>query len=97
MLERGEVLEVPTAEPLGEQGAWSSFRDVLLGLEYREYLKPWRLASFFQRTKFLRTNKIFQKKTNDFTERSFSDKTIANLMEIEREFLERMKKMFNSP
>ena len=40
MLERGEVLEVPTAEPLGEQGAWSSFRDVLLGLEYREYLKP---------------------------------------------------------
>lgn len=52
MLERGEVLEVPTAEPLGEQGAWSSFRDVLLGLEYREYLKPRGWHRFFNGRNF---------------------------------------------
>ena len=56
MLERGEVLEVPTAEPLGEQGAWSSFRDVLLGLEYREYLAPREGQRFFSDRNFLRTN-----------------------------------------
>jgi hypothetical protein len=38
LLERGEVLEVPTDRPLQEQQAWASFRDVVLGLEYREYL-----------------------------------------------------------
>ena len=38
LLERGEVLEVPTDRPLQEQQAWASFRDVVLGLEYRKYL-----------------------------------------------------------
>ena len=36
LLERGEVLEVPTDTPLSEEQAWLSFRDVLLGLEYRK-------------------------------------------------------------
>jgi hypothetical protein len=30
------VLEVPTDRPLQEQQAWASFRDVVLGLEYRK-------------------------------------------------------------
>lgn len=38
-LERGEVLEVPTDNPLSEEKAWLSFRDVLLGLEYLHYQK----------------------------------------------------------
>ncbi len=36
LLERGEVLMVPTESPLEEQEAWITFRDVILGLEYRE-------------------------------------------------------------
>jgi [calcium/calmodulin-dependent protein kinase] kinase len=39
LLERGEVLEVPTETPLSEEKAWLSFRDVLLGLEYLHYQK----------------------------------------------------------
>lgn len=34
LLERGEVLEVPTDTPLSEEQAWSYFRDVILGIEY---------------------------------------------------------------
>jgi len=36
LLEGGEVLEIPTAAPLSEKDAWLAFRDVVLGLEYRE-------------------------------------------------------------
>ena len=39
LLERGEVLTVPTDTPLDEKTAWLAFRDVILGLEYREYIK----------------------------------------------------------
>lgn len=39
LLERGEVLEVPTDRPLDEAAAWTGFRDVLLGLEYLHYQK----------------------------------------------------------
>ena len=39
LLERGEVLTVPTDTPLDEKSAWLAFRDVILGLEYREYMK----------------------------------------------------------
>ncbi len=35
-LEGGEVLDVPTETPLDEKSAWLAFRDVVLGLEYRE-------------------------------------------------------------
>ena len=38
LLERGEVLTVPTDTPLDEKSAWLAFRDVILGLEYREYI-----------------------------------------------------------
>lgn len=37
LLERGEVMQIPTDEPLAEQQAWHYFRDVVLGLEYCEY------------------------------------------------------------
>ena len=37
LLERGELLEIPTEKPLAESEAWKSFRDVILGLEYCEY------------------------------------------------------------
>jgi [calcium/calmodulin-dependent protein kinase] kinase len=36
LLEQGEVLSVPTNSPLEEKEAWLVFRDVILGLEYRE-------------------------------------------------------------
>lgn len=38
LLERGQVLEVPTDKPLSEEEAWTYFRDVVLGIEYCEYL-----------------------------------------------------------
>lgn len=34
LLERGQVLEVPTDKPLTEEQAWTYFRDVILGIEY---------------------------------------------------------------
>lgn len=37
LLERGEVLEVPTNTPLSEQQAWAFFRDVIQGIEYLHY------------------------------------------------------------
>jgi serine/threonine protein kinase len=39
LLERGEVLDVPTTTPIPESKAWSYFRDVVLGLEYLHYQK----------------------------------------------------------
>ncbi|ODM97897.1 Calcium/calmodulin-dependent protein kinase kinase 2 [Orchesella cincta] len=39
LLEKGEVLEVPTSNPLSEDKAWKYFRDVVLGLEYLHYQK----------------------------------------------------------
>lgn len=35
LLEGGEVLQVPTEKPLTEEQAWTYFRDVVLGIEYR--------------------------------------------------------------
>ncbi|CAH0549237.1 unnamed protein product [Brassicogethes aeneus] len=37
LLERGQVLEVPTDKPLLEEEAWAYFRDVILGIEYLHY------------------------------------------------------------
>lgn len=37
LLERGQVLEVPTDHPLSEEAAWPYFRDVILGIEYCKY------------------------------------------------------------
>lgn len=37
LLERGQVLEVPTDKPLTVDQAWTYFRDVVLGIEYCEY------------------------------------------------------------
>ncbi|XP_068249427.1 calcium/calmodulin-dependent protein kinase kinase 1-like isoform X2 [Palaemon carinicauda] len=39
LLEKGEVLEIPTDSPLSEDQAWVYFRDVVLGLEYLHYQK----------------------------------------------------------
>jgi len=39
LLERGEILEVPTQKPLSEYKAWKYLRDVVLGLEYLHYQK----------------------------------------------------------
>ncbi|CAH1802627.1 unnamed protein product [Owenia fusiformis] len=36
---KGEVMVVPTENPLTEQEAWSYFRDVILGIEYLHYQK----------------------------------------------------------
>ena len=38
LLQRGEVLAVPTDTPLDEKSAWLAFRDVILGMEYRKFL-----------------------------------------------------------
>ncbi|KAL1110288.1 hypothetical protein AAG570_008365, partial [Ranatra chinensis] len=37
LLERGEVLQLPTDNPLTESQAWQYFRDVILGLEYLHF------------------------------------------------------------
>ncbi|KAJ4445477.1 hypothetical protein ANN_07285, partial [Periplaneta americana] len=37
LLERGEVLKVPTEKPLSEDQAWKYFRDVVMGIEYLHY------------------------------------------------------------
>ncbi|EFA12336.2 Ovarian-specific serine/threonine-protein kinase Lok-like Protein [Tribolium castaneum] len=37
LLERGQVLEVPTEKPLTVDQAWTYFRDVVLGIEYLHY------------------------------------------------------------
>ncbi|TMW48494.1 hypothetical protein DOY81_006421 [Sarcophaga bullata] len=37
LVKQGEVLSVPTKNPLTEERAWSVFRDTLLGLEYLHY------------------------------------------------------------
>ncbi|KAK2708388.1 hypothetical protein QYM36_014110, partial [Artemia franciscana] len=39
LLEKGEVIEVPTDTPLSEQQAWSYFRDIVLGIEYLHFQK----------------------------------------------------------
>ncbi|XP_069164808.1 uncharacterized protein [Procambarus clarkii] len=39
LLEKGEVMEIPTDTPLSEDQAWSYFRDVVLGIEYLHYQK----------------------------------------------------------
>ena len=36
LLKEGEVLVVPTDNPMTEKEAWLAFRDVVHGLEYRE-------------------------------------------------------------
>ena len=36
LLEKGEVLEIPSSTPLTEEAAWQCFRDVVHGLEYRK-------------------------------------------------------------
>lgn len=38
LVQLGEVLTIPTEQPLAEERAWSVFRDVVLGLEYSEFL-----------------------------------------------------------
>ena len=35
LVERGDVIEIPTETPFLEEEAWAHIRDVLLGLEYR--------------------------------------------------------------
>ncbi|OWF42544.1 calcium/calmodulin-dependent protein kinase kinase 1-like isoform X2 [Mizuhopecten yessoensis] len=39
LLEKGEVLEVPTPTPLSEDMAWKYFRDIIVGIEYLHYQK----------------------------------------------------------
>lgn len=37
LLQLGEVLSVPTKNPLSEERSWCVLRDVVLGLEYRKH------------------------------------------------------------
>ncbi|KAL1501044.1 hypothetical protein ABEB36_006446 [Hypothenemus hampei] len=37
LLDQGQVLEVPTDQPLSEDKAWTYFRDVVLGIEYLHF------------------------------------------------------------
>ena len=36
LLKKGEILQIPTVNPMTEKQAWSAFRDVIHGLEYRK-------------------------------------------------------------
>lgn len=46
LLERGQVLEVPTDKPLTEEQAWTYFRDVILGIEYCKWIKKFLLLLY---------------------------------------------------
>lgn len=35
LVEKGSVIEIPTDTPLSEEMAWKYFRDLILGIEYR--------------------------------------------------------------
>uniref|UniRef100_A0A1I8GLA3 Protein kinase domain-containing protein n=1 Tax=Macrostomum lignano TaxID=282301 RepID=A0A1I8GLA3_9PLAT len=39
LVERGQVMEVPTDSPLDEETAWNYFRDIVSGLEYLHFQK----------------------------------------------------------
>jgi len=39
LLKKGEILQIPTVNPMTEKQAWSAFRDVIHGLEYLHYQK----------------------------------------------------------
>lgn len=41
LLQLGEVLSVPTKNPLSEERAWCVFRDSLMGLEYCKLTRVW--------------------------------------------------------
>ena len=36
LLKKGEILQIPTENPMTEKQAWSAFRDIIHGLEYRK-------------------------------------------------------------
>ena len=36
LLKQGEILQIPTENPMTEKQAWSAFRDIIHGLEYRK-------------------------------------------------------------
>ena len=36
LLKQGEILQIPTENPMAEKQAWSAFRDIIHGLEYRK-------------------------------------------------------------
>ena len=36
LLKQGAILQIPTENPLTEKQAWSAFRDIIHGLEYRK-------------------------------------------------------------
>ncbi len=38
LLTQGEVLSIPTENPLSEERAWNVFRDAILGVEYRKII-----------------------------------------------------------
>ena len=40
--EKGTVIDIPTDDPLSEEEAWKYFRDLTLGIEYRELGYFWR-------------------------------------------------------
>lgn len=39
LVTQGEILEIPTSNPLTEERAWFIFRQVILGVEYLHYQK----------------------------------------------------------
>ena len=36
LLKGGEILEIPTENPMSEKEAWSAFREIVHGLDYRK-------------------------------------------------------------
>ena len=44
LLQRGEVVNIPTETPLSEEAAWNVFRDVVLGVEYCKFKPELALA-----------------------------------------------------
>lgn len=40
LVQKGEVLQIPTDKPISEETARKNFRDVVLGVEYCKYYNP---------------------------------------------------------
>ena len=46
LLKKGEILQIPTENPMTEKQAWSAFRDIIHGLEYRKSYFHYLIAEF---------------------------------------------------
>ena len=70
LLKQGEILQIPTENPMTEKQAWSAFRDIIHGLEYRK--------NYFQ---FLAESEIRAHLQNSY-QRGFKEHQISTTINV---------------